>query len=373
MTRSQLLLTAVFLFSIIPAQAQNTTRFIQDLTGHIWSWKAGITDTQVIFEPDGTMKVKGSTQVSRWKQTNATSVLVTYPSQQSVEITFDQNVMNFAQVGNPAGGVIGNRITQRTVAAAGLTASTNAAPAVRPPPHPTQMSLSADWLPLNVHTRKVLLDNIEFFALQALDGKRDAAEVIPDTIWASVKWLMPVKDAIAMLPRGARRQREFDVMNLAFPQHSLHVNMWAIEGGQAIPDRCNNFKYISFITDLDQRVVGVQLVNPSPKLVNWASPFPDGVREPYYNFIEDRYNGSTRNCVPYQVRDAGKGVKLIKTALFKQSSIGIPPYSPGSCPGYITLYSNDYGEDVHWYLTNPLAKKLLEVVDAIRKQGLDDK
>jgi hypothetical protein len=108
-------------------------------------------------------------------------------------------------------------------------------------------------------------------------------------------------------------------------------------------------------------------------MVNWESPFPDGVREPYYNFIEDSYNSSTRNCVPYQVRDAGKGVKLIKTALLKQPSIGIPPYSPGSCPGYIFLYSNDYGEDVHWYLTNPLAKKLLEVVDSIRKQGLDDK
>ena len=230
------------------------------------------------------MKVKGSTQVSRWKQTNATSVLITYPNQQSVEITFAQNVMSFTQAGNPAGGVTGSRITQRAVASAGPKQASAAAP--RPPPHPTQMSLSADWLPLNVHTRKVLLDSIEFYSLQVLGGSRDSPEVIPDTIWASVKWLMPVKDAIAMLPRGARRQREFDVLNLAFPQHSLHVHMWAVEGGLAIPDRCNNFKYISFITDLDQRVVGVQLVNPSPKMVNWASPFPDGVREPQNRRVE---------------------------------------------------------------------------------------
>lgn len=372
MIRSLFLITAGLLLSLIPARAQNTSRFIQDLTGHIWSWKAGITDTQVVFEPNGTMKVKGSTQVSRWKQTNATSVLVTYPNQQSVEITFAQNVMSFTQTGSPAGGVTGSRITQRTVANAGAIPSA-AVPTTRPPPHPMQMSLSADWLPLNVHTRKELLDSIEFYSLQVLGGNRSASEVIPDTIWASVKWLMPVKEAIAMLPRGARRQREFDVLNLAFPQHSLHVHMWAVEGGLAIPDRCNNFKYISFITDLDHRVVGVQLVNPSPKIVNWASPSPDGVREPYYNFIEDRYNGSTRNCVPYQIRDAGKAVKLIKTALFKQPSIGIPPFYPGSCPGYITLYSNEYGEDIHWYLTNPLAKKLLEIVDTIRKQGLDDK
>jgi hypothetical protein len=369
------LLTSLLLLSPAFVQAQNTSRFLQDLTGHIWSWKSGLTDTQVIFEPDGTMRVKGSAQLSRWQQTNATSVKVTYPNEQNVEITFAQDLMSFIQAGGVAGGVTGSRLTQRTVPAPSQTrAGTPAAPAVRPPPHPTQMSLSADWLPHNVHTRKVLLNSIESYSLEVLGGQRDAAETIPDVIWAGVKWLMPVKDAIAMLPRGARRQREFDVLNLAFPQHSLHVHMWAIEGGQAIPDRCDTFKYISFITDLDQRVIGIQLVNPSPRYVNWESPGPQGVREPYYNFIEDRYNGSTRNCVPYQVLPAGKGVKLIKTALYKQPDLGIPRWwRPGQCPGYSQLPSDEYGENVHWYLTAPLAKNLLEIVDSIRKQGLDDR
>lgn len=373
MTRTLLPIVVCLHFSLISAGAQNASRFIQDLTGHIWSWKAGITDTQVIFEPDGTLLMKGSSQPSRWQQTNSTSVKVLQPNEKSLELTFAQDLMTFAQNGNAEGAVKGQRLGQRTVTSPSQ-ARPAAAAAVRPPPHPTQMSLSADWLPLNVHTRKVLLNSIEFYSLEVLGGKRDAPEMLPDTVWAGVKWLMPVKEAIAMLPRGARRQREFDVMNLAFPQHSLHVHMWAVEGGQAIQDRCNQFKYISFITDLDERVVGVQLVNPSPKYVNWESPGPEGVREPYYNFIEDRYNGSTRNCVPYQVREAGRGVKLIKTALYKQADLGLPRWwRPGHCPGYTQLATDEYGESVHWYLTAPLAKKLLEIVDAMRRQGLDDK
>lgn len=115
---------------------------------------------------------------------------------------------------------------------------------------------------------------------------------------------------------------------------------------------------------------------PSPQIYNWAAPGPDGVREPYYNFIEDRYNGSTGNCVPYQVQAAGKGVNLIRTILFNQPDIGIQPYPAGQCPGTVTLHhytQRSYRENVHWYLTAPLAQKLLEIVASIRRQGLDDR
>ncbi len=69
-----------------------------------------------------------------------------------------------------------------------------------------------------------------------------------------------------------------------------------------------------------------------------------------------------------------EGVKLIKTALYKQPDLGLPRWwRGGQCPGYTQLATDEYGENVHWYLTAPLAKKLLEIVDAIRKQGLDDR
>ncbi|MES2598699.1 MAG: hypothetical protein V4662_25420 [Verrucomicrobiota bacterium] len=67
-------------------------------------------------------------------------------------------------------------------------------------------------------------------------------------------------------------------------------------------------------------------------------------------------------------------MKLIKTALYKQPDLGLPRWwRGGQCPGYTQLATDEYGENVHWYLTAPLAKKLLEIVDAIRKQGLDDR
>ncbi|MEN3943170.1 hypothetical protein WJU23_17865 [Prosthecobacter sp. SYSU 5D2] len=236
------------------------------------------------------------------------------------------------------------------------------------------MKLSKNWVPHNIHVRKILLNNLEFYSLAVLGGNAAAEPAIPDKIWGPIAWRMPLRDAMKLLPAGARRHREMRMANLAFPRDSLHITTMAMDGRVVFEDHCNRFKYLSFICDTESCVIGIQLVETSPKTVNWPSPGPNGILEPYYNYIEDRYNGSSGNCVPYQIVDAGRGVKMIKTVLFNQPQMFLP-HGPGECPGTVSLQayaSRPYLENVHWYLTAPLAKSLLEIVASVRKSGLDD-
>lgn len=355
--------------------AENTA-LRRALEGHFWSWQSAQSDTLVIFEKDGTLLTREK-QASRWQFTDDETVRVIFHDGRSVDLVFSPDHMRYAQTGGSLAPITGERKAGRPVAVpAPVTSSTNnTASSARTFASSGGMALHKDWMPHNIHTRKVLLESIEFYC-RMLVADEKAEPVIPDKIWGPITWRMPLAEALKTLPPGARRQREFRVMNLAFPQNSLNVTMMAVEGRVAILDECNKFKYISFIADMENRVIGIQLVDPSPLIYNWASPGPDGVREPYYNFIEDRYNGSTGNCVPYQVQSAGKGVKLIRTILFNQPDIGLQPYPAGQCPGTVTLHhytQRPYRENVHWYLTAPLAQNLLQIVASIRKQGLDDR
>lgn len=343
------------------------------LEGHFWSWKSAQSDTLVIFEKDGTLLTREK-QASRWQFTDDETVRVTFPDGRSMDLVFSPDQMRYVQTGGGLHPTTGERKAARPATA---PPSTNniASSAQTIVSSSGGMALHKDWMPHNIHTRKVLLDSMEFYC-RMLVADEKAEPVIPDKIWGPITWRMPLTEALKTLPSGARRQREFRVMNLAFPQNSLNVTMMAVEGRVAILDECNKFKYISFIADMENRVIGIQLVDPSPQIYNWAAPGPDGIREPYYNFIEDRYNGSTGNCVPYQVQSIGKGVNLIRTILFNQPDIGLPPYPQGQCPGTVTLHhytQRSYRENVHWYLTAPLAQKLLEIVISIRKLGLDDR
>jgi hypothetical protein len=90
-------------------------------------------------------------------------------------------------------------------------------------------------------------------------------------------------------------------------------------------------------------------VDQTVKHILWE-PQPDGVREPYYNFLAISVNGSTINDVHYQIRDAGKGVTLIKTALFDKKRLR-------------------YRENVHWYLAAPFARTMLDIVEFHRRKG----
>lgn len=374
--RSRLTIALVVLLFTAATHAENAA-LRRALEGHFWSWQSAQTDTLVIFEKDGTL-VTREKQTSRWQLTDDKTVRVTFPGGQTLDLVFSPDQMRFVQTGGSLAPITGERKAARPAAPQALVAAA-ANGAVGGVPSTLSsaggIALHKDWMPQNIHTRKVLLESIEFYC-RMLVADEKAEPVIPDKIWGPITWRMPLAEALKTLPPGARRQREFRVMNLAFPQNSLNVTMMAVEGRIAILDECNKFKYISFIADMENRVIGIQLVDPSPQIYNWAAPGPDGVREPYYNFIEDRYNGSTGNCVPYQVQAAGKGVNLIRTILFNQPDIGIQPYPAGQCPGTVTLHhytQRPYRENVHWYLTAPLAQKLLEIVASIRKQGLDDR
>jgi hypothetical protein len=109
-------------------------------------------------------------------------------------------------------------------------------------------------------------------------------------------------------------------------------------------------------------------VQTNPKAVVWH-PKPDGVREPYYNFIDDKWNGSTRQCVPFQIKAASPGVTLIKTALLKQSNLPVLPPGVVAPPPTFYMYLQ-YLESVHWYLPAPLAAKFQEIVEHNRKAGV---
>lgn len=332
----------------------------QGLIGHLWSWKSATKEAQVAFEADGSFRMKGVESAFQWELTEGGKVRIALPNGKSMELEFNEDFTAFKETGKPEGGAIGTRLHARTVKADPKKSIAVAAV----PANPNEMALSADWRPAEVQTRRELLESLEFYSLKVLGGKRKAPDLIPGTIWGPVTWLMPVEKAAGMLPKNARKHRFFEMENQAFPQSSLRVKMYAVDGRPELLDRGNPFKYISFITDLSDRVIGIQLMSATPKIVVWEGGRPDGVKEPYYNFIEDRMKGSTRNSVPYQVRDAGRGVKLIKTALLDSP---LPLNVDGAAMGLNVNLK--YSENVHWYLTAPLAEKLLEIVDIARQKG----
>lgn len=106
------------------------------------------------------------------------------------------------------------------------------------------------------------------------------------------------------------------MQNLVFPQESLSLYTYALDGANQFNDRGSPFKHLTFITDLNKRVISIQLVNETPINVLWDIRSPIGVKNPYFNFLQDRFKGSGAYSVPYQVCDAGKGVKLVKTAFY---------------------------------------------------------
>lgn len=208
-----------------------------------------------------------------------------------------------------------------------------AAPAEKAP-QPTQMKLHASWIPHNVHARQELLATLAFYSQAATKG----GVTTPSVLWGDIKWLMPLDEALKTLPAGYRIQRTENMSKLAFPV-GLSLTFVSLAGGPVV-DRHNLFNEAVFITDLDRRVVSVQWVHNQPPAVVWENRRWDGIRDPYYNFLADKWNGKNGRNVRYQIRPGAPGVTLIKTVL------------PGS-------------ENVHWYLPAPLAEKLLEIAKNI--------
>ena len=333
----------------------------------IWTWNGASANTQVIFRPDGSLLTREK-QRWQWTAKDAQTITVTLDAGRKLDLAFNATFTSFTNADPLSVAVKGER--QQALAApstpASATAQKPAEVATKRTPDPKQMTLAQDWLPHRIHTRKGEINSIEVFCRILVDKGK---ETIPTKIWGPLTWLMPVREAMKGLPKGSRLQRNETLENLWFPQDSLHLWTMAVVGFE-IDDRCNKFNYIQFICDRDDRVIGVQLVHSRPPFVSWKAPGPEGVSVPYFDFIMDRWNASRGQCVPYQIEPADKGVLLIKTALYDAPNPGIPPYRPGPCPGYVLLPYPKYLESIHWYLTAPLANKILEIIEAGRQAEL---
>jgi hypothetical protein len=239
-------------------------------------------------------------------------------------------------------------------------------------PHTATMSgmtFHASWMPTRLDTKKIYAENLEFFCLQVIDGKRDAPEVVPAEIWNGVTWLMPLRVALEKLPKGARKHKAIPMQNLVFPQDSLFLHTYALDGRMQFNDRGSPFKYLTFMTDLRGHVVSLQLVNEKPPGVVWEPNLPVVIKNPYYNYLQERFKGKESYSVPTQVLTAGKGVKLVKSA-FCHGYFNVEQNRPGGFTQYASPYAGyEYSEDVHWYLTDPLARKILHIIQTHRKAG----
>ncbi|MFN0080512.1 MAG: hypothetical protein ACKVY0_28935 [Prosthecobacter sp.] len=233
------------------------------------------------------------------------------------------------------------------------------------------MALSPKWLPDKLETKRELLESLHLYASAVVGNAAPGKEPVPGTIVGPIRWLMPFDEAVRVLPERMNKIGERPVNLTCFPQASLTLASFQFK---SFMDRNQPFNQLHLILDLKRQVVGVQFVEqtPDPGKVLWF-PAPDGAREPYYNFLMLSNNASGGQEVAYQIVDAGAGVKLIKTVL--QTNTGLRnkanmPGLPGFAGAPAGMMPVKYKENVHLYLTAPLARCLLEIVDRnLRKPG----
>ena len=356
-------LPAVFLCGLLSAlsltcvSAAPPASLEEWLTGSTWSWirEGAKEQTQVQFESASVVNhvSQNNPWTGRWEKIAPMVVTLTH-ERQVWTLTFNPDLVSFTGV--RAGNGVRVRGVRMGAAVAG-GARTPGAPAVGGQsalaitPKFTGfggMSLAADWMPRKTETRKELLNSLEFYASAALEKTGGNGEVVPTTLLGPIRWLMPLEEAIATLPRGAARTAETRITSICFPQNSL-----SLVGFQTryFVDLNQRFNLLYFIVDTERRVVALELVSQAPKEVLWAPPGPDGDRNPYYDFVNLKANGRTGQKVDYQIRTSENGVCLIKTALYDFKKLS-------------------YLENVHWYLPAPFARSLMEIVDYNRKAGM---
>lgn len=207
---------------------------------------------------------------------------------------------------------------------------------------PAAMMLKEPWIPNNIHTRKEWLAALEFYSREVIKFSTSP----PTTLWREFTWLMPLAKATAALPRGSYKLKTVSAAKLAFPE-GISLEFWHV-GGKGYEDDLEVFDEIVFVLDNANRLVSLQLSQNNYKTLNWKwrnKDKPDGDRNPYYNFMHDRSNGKNGRLVFYQFRPSGLGVTNVKIVL-------------------------DGSESNHWYLAAPLADKLIQISEAVKKQGL---
>jgi hypothetical protein len=267
-------------------------------------------------------------------------------------------------------------------------ADKNAPASPTPPPEVEYMGmkLHPDWKAKRETKTLEMTRALAFFSLAALEGREEGKDIQPRKILWDLDWLMPVDDAEKKVPGLERAQMGAAAVITTpnFPQRSLFVRSY--QGKFTDPHSGEPFKEVRLISDLKRQLVSVQLIynHPPAGAVRWEehekqwwtpeswmlpqkdiaakdipalvgrtnTPGPTGRREPYYDYVTMKQNGSTRQQVWY----------------------GVYRYNPGS-PGVTCIHTElvegswmvgKVNENIRWYLPAPLARKILEVAVATK-------
>ena len=214
------------------------------------------------------------------------------------------------------------------------------------------MVLGTDWQPRSTDVKVKELEELEFFAKMAVGNAAPGKEPVPQMIVPPFKWLMPLQQAEALLPRGVAAVPVKPFQNDGFPQGSLTIKCFQF---RYFSDLDESFNLIYFITDRKLQLVGVQFKSQAKPLhilrdfsietlrgmhppfgPPGAPPPWDGNIGPYNDFINEGRPGAF-----YQVRQSNdKSMTLIKLG------------------------------NTHLYLAAPFARCLLDIADKHRKSGL---
>ena len=200
------------------------------------------------------------------------------------------------------------------------------------------MTLAADWMP-RLGERSDLLLSLEFYAKFAIQGGPPEKDAVPTELANSLKWLMSMDEAIKAMPSGANRIPERKIAGFCWPENSLTVAGFQIKG---LNDRGQLFTQIFLIGDKARKLVGVQMVleNATITVPAGRELVDHGIRNPYFDFIN--LTASARGGVDYKVfRD---------------------PLLPG-----LAVIETQYHDGVRLYLTAPMARALLEIVQKNRE------
>jgi hypothetical protein len=203
---------------------------------------------------------------------------------------------------------------------------------------PDKMYLPDKWIPHNIHSRKEHIESLAFYSRKTLSMTQGS----PDTIWGHVTWLMPLADAVKGLPAGTIKLKIDSAARPSFPD-GVSFHAWRLPGEGAY-DEGERFDQIIFLVDAAERVISLQLTQENPKNIEWGKGW-DGERNPYYNFLYDRFNAQAGRNVRFKITSVGTGVVRLKLVL---------PFQK---------------ESNHWFLTAPLAEKFIVIEEAVRAGG----
>lgn len=203
---------------------------------------------------------------------------------------------------------------------------------------PTKMYLPDKWIPHNIHSRKEHIEALAFYSRKALSMTQET----PSMIWGRFTWLMPMAEAVKSLPVGSTKLKIDSAARPSFPD-GVSFHAWRLPGDGAY-DEGERFDQIIFLTDAAERVISLQLTQENPKSIEWGKGW-DGERNPYYNFLYDRFNAQAGRNVRFKLTPAGPGVVRVKLVL----PVG--------------------KESNHWFLTAPLAEKFILIEEAVRGGG----